>query len=72
MGQLAERGQRAGYLLVGAAIAGFVGALLTGFPGWLAGAVVACMAVGSAVLLPAVILGYAVRAAEREDRERGL
>ena len=27
--------------------------------------------VGSALLLPSIILGYAVKAAEREDKERG-
>jgi hypothetical protein len=34
--------------------------------------VVACLLAGSALLLPSIILGYAVKAAEREDRERGL
>jgi F0F1-type ATP synthase membrane subunit c/vacuolar-type H+-ATPase subunit K len=33
--------------------------------------VVACLIVGSAVLAPAIVLGYAARAAEREDREAG-
>jgi hypothetical protein len=32
---------------------------------------VSCLVVGSAVLAPAIILGFAVRAAEREDREAG-
>jgi hypothetical protein len=27
---------------------------------------------GSILLAPAIVLGYAVKAAEREDRERGL
>jgi hypothetical protein len=34
-------------------------------------AVVACLVVGSAVLAPAIVLGFAARAAEREDREAG-
>jgi hypothetical protein len=29
---------------------------------------VASLALGSAVLLPSIVLGYAVRAAERDDR----
>ena len=33
--------------------------------------IVAGLAVGSLLLLPSIILGYAVKAAEREDRERG-
>ena len=34
--------------------------------------VVTTLLIGSALLLPSIILGYAVKAAEREDRERGL
>jgi hypothetical protein len=33
--------------------------------------IVAALVLGSITLLPAIILGYAVKAAEREDRERG-
>ena len=31
-----------------------------------------CLVVGSILLAPAIVLGYAVKAAEREDRERGI
>jgi hypothetical protein len=34
--------------------------------------VVASMIIGSMLLAPAIVLGYAVKAAERDDRERGL
>jgi hypothetical protein len=34
--------------------------------------VVTSMIVGSLLLAPAIVLGYAVKAAERDDRERGL
>jgi hypothetical protein len=34
--------------------------------------VVATLLIGCALLLPSIILGYAVKAAEREDRERGI
>ena len=34
--------------------------------------VIASMIVGSVLLAPAIVLGYAVKAAERDDRERGL
>ena len=33
--------------------------------------VVAALAAGSLTLLPGIVLGYAVKAAEREERERG-
>jgi hypothetical protein len=35
-------------------------------------AVVACLAVASLLLVPSIIVGYAAKAAEREDRERGV
>jgi hypothetical protein len=30
------------------------------------------MAIGSILLAPSIVLGYAVKAAERDDRQRGL
>ncbi|HEY8526196.1 MAG TPA: hypothetical protein VIL48_14595 [Acidimicrobiales bacterium] len=68
----AETGQRGGYLLFGLAVVLFVVGFATGFPGWLSTAVIALLLAGSVVLAPAIVFGYAVRAAEREDRERGL
>jgi hypothetical protein len=32
---------------------------------------VAALAVGSVTLAPAIVLGYAAKAADREERERG-
>lgn len=67
----AELGQRGGYLLFGAAVVAFVVAFVVGFsPGWVT-FIVACMAVGSVLLAPAIVAGYAVKAAERDDREHG-
>jgi hypothetical protein len=64
-------GQRIGYLLFGAAVVAFVVAFIVGFsPGWVT-FIITCMAVGSALLAPAIVAGYAVKAADREDRERG-
>jgi hypothetical protein len=66
--RLAELGQRVGYLLFGAAIVAFFVAFFAGFrPGYVT-FIVACMAVGSVFLAPAIVAGYAVKAAEREDR----
>jgi hypothetical protein len=33
--------------------------------------IVACLVVGSIVLAPAIVFAYAVKAADREDREAG-
>jgi hypothetical protein len=66
-----ELGQRVGYALFGLAVVGFVVGFAVGFDGPFVGLVVACLIVGSLVLAPAIVFGYAVKAAEREDRERG-
>jgi hypothetical protein len=61
---------RVGYLLFGAAIAVFVIAFAVGFSGPLVAVVTACLVAGSLLLAPAIILGYAVKAADRDDRQR--
>jgi hypothetical protein len=66
----AELGQRVGYALFGTALALFVVAVLTDLPPLLVSTIVVCLAVGSVVLAPAIVAGYGVRAADREDRER--
>lgn len=64
-------GKRVGYAALGMAVVSFVVAVVTGFPPaavWVsvAGLVTAC------VVLPLpIVLGYGVRAAEREDRALG-
>jgi hypothetical protein len=63
---------RVGYLLFGVAIAVFVIGFAVGFTGALVAIVVTCLIAGSLLLAPSIVLGYAVKAAEREDRERGL
>jgi hypothetical protein len=68
----ADVGQRGGYLLFGAAVVLFVVGFATGFSGWLGDTVILLLVVGSVLLAPSIVLGYAVRAADREDRERGL
>ena len=69
--RVAALGQRVGYALFGLALVLFGVALATDLPGGLVATVVACLVVGSAVLAPAIVLGFAARAAEREDREAG-
>lgn len=68
MAVLATGGQRLGYLIFGLAVVMFVVGLLVGYSGSLTTAIVTCLIVGSLVLAPAIILGYAVKAADREDR----
>jgi hypothetical protein len=65
-------GQRVGYGLFLAAVVLFVVGFAAGFDGWIGPTIVGCLVVGSFVLAPAIVFGYAVKAAEREDRERGL
>lgn len=63
--------KRTGYLLLLGAVVfvvvGLVGDLTTGIT---TGATI-CLILGSAFLAPAVIVGYAVNAAERDDRAKG-
>ncbi|MFM8870383.1 MAG: hypothetical protein ACKOFD_02250 [Actinomycetota bacterium] len=63
---------RIGYLLYALCISCFVIAFAIGFSGPLVTVVVVSLIVGSVLLAPSIVLGYAVKAAERDDRERGL
>jgi hypothetical protein len=64
-------GKRIGYGLFGVSIALFVVGFVTRYSGPLVAVIVASLVVGSLVLAPAIVFGYAVRAAEREDRGGG-
>ncbi len=68
--RLVALGQRVGYGLFLTAIVLFVIGVIAGF-GTIGPLIVACIVAGSVVLAPAIVFGYAVRAAEREDREQG-
>lgn len=63
---------RIGYLLFGLAIALFVIAFAISFNGTMVTLITICLVIGSILLAPSIVLGYAVKAAEREDRERGI
>jgi UPF0716 family protein affecting phage T7 exclusion len=62
---------RVGYLFVALAIALFFIAFAFGFTPTMATLVIVSFVVGCALLAPSIILGYAVKAAERDDLERG-
>jgi hypothetical protein len=68
--RLTEWGQRLGYGLFGLAVLLFAIGAAMGFRSPVVIAVTVCLATGSLVLAPAIVFGYAVKAAEREDRER--
>jgi hypothetical protein len=70
--RLVSLGQRVGYGLFAVAVALFVVGFVAGFDGVVGAGIITCLVVGSLVLAPAIVFGYAVKAAEREDRERGL
>ncbi len=70
--KLVEVGQRVGYGLFTLAVVVFVVGFVSGFDGIVGTVIVSSIVVGSIVLAPAIVFGYAVKAAEREDRERGL
>jgi hypothetical protein len=69
--RLCELGQRVGYALFGLAIVVFIVGFVVGYSDFLVTVIVVSLAVGSVVLAPAIVFGYAVKAAEREDRELG-
>jgi len=69
--RLTELGQRTGYALFGVAIVVFIIGFVVGYSDVLVTIIVTSLGVGSVVLAPAIVFGYAVKAAEREDRELG-
>lgn len=62
-------GQRVGYALFGIALVAFFVGLVTGWGSTVSTVIVVCLVVGSAVLAPAIVFAYAVKAADRADRE---
>jgi hypothetical protein len=67
---LVELGNRIGYGLFAVAVVAFVVGAAAGFSTPDTIVVVGALALGSIVLAPAIVFGYGVKAAEREDRER--
>jgi len=67
----ASLAQRIGYLLFAVAVVLFFIGFFAGFTGGLVTTIVVLMAIGSALLAPAIVAGYAVKAAERDDLENG-
>lgn len=61
-------GQRVGYSLLLVAMVAFVVGFVRDFSDLTVTVIVVCLASGAAVLCPSIILGYAAKAAEREER----
>ena len=70
--RFAARGKRIGYFALVVAIVAFFVGVATSFPTWTVTVTIAGLAISSVVLPIPIVLGYGVRAAAREDRERGL
>jgi hypothetical protein len=66
--RLASLARRAGWSLFGLAVVAFAFGLVAGLTGVVVVVVVGGIALGSVLLLPAIIVGFGVSAAEREDR----
>lgn len=62
-------GQRVGYLLFAIAMVLFFVGFIAEFTSALTNTIVACLVAGSIILAPAIVFGYGVKAAVREERE---
>ena len=69
LARLARTGRRAGYSLYGVSLAAFVAGFVTGFTTAPATIAAVTLVIGSLLLLPAIIIGYGVSAADRADRD---
>ena len=70
--KLVRIGLGAGYGLFALAVVLFLVGLIAGYSDGITQTIVICLVVGSIVLAPAIVFNYAVRAAEKDDAERGL
>ncbi len=67
--RLVDIGQKLGYGLFALAVVAFLIGFVVGLQNWVVTLIVACIVVGSIVLAPAIVFGYAVKAADRADRD---
>jgi len=70
--KLVSLGLTVGYGLFALAMVLFVIGLIVGYTDPLVQVIVLSLVIGSVVLAPAIVFNYAVRAADRDDAERGL
>lgn len=67
----AATGKRVGYGLVLVAVAAFTVGAVAGYSPAVTAVVTGSLLGSTVTLAPGIVVGYAVRAAEREDREQG-
>lgn len=67
-----RRAQRIGYLSFGVSIIAVAVGLLWRFTPLVGNIATSALVIGSVLLAPAIVLGYAVKAAEREDKLNGM
>ena len=65
--RLAATARKAGWAFFALACVAFIAGLVIGLSGLFVVVVVGSLALGSALLLPAIIIGFGVTAAERDD-----
>lgn len=68
---LVKVGKRVGYGLYLLAIVVFFFALFTEIRSWMSTVIIVSLVIGSFVLAPAIVFGYGVKSAIRDDREHG-
>ena len=68
--RLVDIGQKFGYSLFGVAIVAFVVTKIDKPTSLLTTIIAASMGIGSLILAPAIVFGYGVKAAAREDRKQ--
>ena len=68
IGRLVAVGQQVGYSLWLVAVVVFVVGAITTFRPAMVTAVIGCLAAGSALLAPSIVISYGVRAADRDER----
>jgi len=69
--RFASLGQRIGYALFGLAVVVFLYGLIVDFSDVASTTIIVCIVIGSLFLAPAIVVGYAVKAAVRDDLEHG-
>ena len=67
IGRLAATARRAGWALYAVAVAVFVLGLVTGPSGVNVAVVIGALVAGSLLLAPGIVIGFGVRAADRDD-----
>ncbi len=68
IGRLVALGQKIGYSLWLVAIVVFAVGAITTFRPTMVTVVMGCLAAGSALLAPSIVISYGVRAADRDER----